>query len=82
MELEFVYSGTFNFYKVFSVRMKKDHQKDASYLKNEKKSSHSKRYNKDIENGVIKNEKYKKSLTTKIKFLTFIFVYGKGYILL
>ena len=62
--------------------MKKNHQKDASYLKIEKKSLHSKRYNKDIENGVIKNEKYKKSLTTKIKFLTFIFVYGKGYILL
>ena len=37
--------------------MKKDHQKDASHLKNDKKSSHDKRYKKHI-------EKYKESLTT------------------
>ena len=30
----------------------------------------------------MKNEKYAKSLTIKIKLFNFIFLYGKGYILL
>ena len=53
--------------------MKKNHQKDVSHLKNDKRSSHSKRNMK----GKMKNEKHKKSLnkTKTIKFFTSIFLY-------
>ena len=59
MELELVYSGSFRF--------EKNHQKDASLLENDKNSSHSNRYKKQKKNwkGGIKNEEYKKNLTTK-----------------
>ena len=54
-----------------------NYQKDASHLKNNKNSSHGKRYKKDIEKGgKMKNGKHKKSLTnvtTSIKLFTFIF---------
>ena len=46
-------------------KIKKNHQKDASHLKDNKNSSHNKKCKKDIEKGSkMKNEKYKKSLTT------------------
>ena len=37
--------------------MKTDHQKDASHLKNNRKSPHDKRHNKDIESGKLKKRK-------------------------
>ena len=62
-----------NFIKCSLWKGKKNQQKDSSYLKSNKNSSNSKRYKKNIEKRRIKNEKYKKSLTAKIKFFTFIF---------
>ena len=63
---------------MFYLKLKKKHsKKDASRLKNIKNSSHNKSYKKDIEKGTkMKNEKYKKSLTTIMNLFTF-FVYGK-----
>ena len=56
-----IYSGSFDCYKVFFWKIKKkNHQKDATHLKNNKNSSHNKRF---IEKGGMKNEKYKESLT-------------------
>ena len=57
--------------------MKKNHQKNASHLKNNKNSSHSKRYKKDIEK-VGMNEKQKvrekfNNVTTTTKLFTLIF---------
>ena len=44
---------------------KKNQEKNASHLKNNKNSSHNKRYKKEIEKvGKMKNEKHKKSLIT------------------
>ena len=80
MELEVVYGNSFKCYKLLSLKMKKNHQKDVSHLKNDKHSSHSKRNMK----GKMKNEKHNKSLnkTKAIKLFTSIFfVYWKEYIL-
>ena len=58
MELVVVYYGC-KCYKVFSLKMKKkNHQQNASHLKNIKNSSHIKRYKKGIEK-VGGNEKQK-----------------------
>ena len=54
--------------------MKKESE---SHLKNNKYSSSRKGYKKNIEKGEMKNEKYKKSLTTEIIFFTFIFCIWK-----
>ena len=57
LELEVVYSVSFKCYKVFSLKMKKKTPKRCEPLK--------KRDKKDIEKrGKMKNEKYKKSVTT------------------
>ena len=52
-----VYSSSFKYYKVFSLKMKKkkkNHQKeDARHLKNNKNSSHGKRYKKEISSKVF-----------------------------
>ena len=54
---------------IYIKKWKKRQKKDANHLKNNKSSLHSKGYKKDIEKGpgrVMKNEKYKKCLTTKM----------------
>ena len=51
--------------KVFSLKIKKNHQKDASHPKNNKNSSHTK---KTMKRGKMKNEKNKfNNVTTAIK---------------
>ena len=47
LELEVVYSD--KYYKVFTLKMEKESPKDANHLQNDKNSSYSKRYKKDIE---------------------------------
>ena len=50
LDLEVVFSSSFKWDKVFPLKIiKKNHQKDASHLKNNKCSSHGERYKKDIE---------------------------------
>ena len=62
---------------LFKTEKKKHSKKDASRLKNIRNSSHNKCYKNDIEKSTkMKNEKYKKSLTTTMNLFTF-FVYGK-----
>ena len=68
MELEIVYSGSFKFYKVFSIKMKKISQKRCKNKKRKKSQnksknySHDKRYKKDIKKG----EKLKTKSTRKV----------------
>ena len=62
--------------KVFSLKIKKNHQKDASHSKNNKNSSH---IRKTMKRGKMKNEKNKfNNVTTAIKLLTFIFSIRKS----
>ena len=68
MELEIVYSGSFKFYKVFSIKMKKISPKRCKNKKRKKSQnksknySHDKRYKKDIKKG----EKLKAKSTRKV----------------
>ena len=66
MEIEVVSSGFFKFCKALSLKMKKESPKTCEPPTNNKKNYHGKKYKKDVEKRRrIKNEKYKKSLTTK-----------------
>ena len=54
---------------------KKNHQKDAIHLRNNKNTSHRKRYKKVIEKWkIIKSKKYKKKINDN-KILHFYFLY-------
>ena len=63
---------------MFSLKLKKEQKKKCQAPKNSKNSSHNKRYKKGIEKGSkMKSEKYKKSLTTTIKFFTLFCTWKK-----
>ena len=51
MEIEVVYSASFKCYKVFSLKMQKESPERREPSKNNKNSSHGKKYKKDIEKG-------------------------------
>ena len=71
-ELEDVYSVSFNYYTCSPYKWRKNHEKDASHLKNDKDSSNGKRYKKDIEKGdKMKNEKLN-NVTTTITFYFYL----------
>ena len=61
--------------RVLAKNGKKNHQKDAIHLRNNKNTSHRKRYKKVIEKWkIIKSKKYKKKINDN-KILHFYFLY-------